>query len=320
MAKVLVIGGAGYIGSHVVKALLKSGHGVAVYDNLSTGQKINLFKEAEFIEGDILDTAALQKAMSGGFDAVVHLAAKKAVGESMEKPEIYSTNNICGSLNILNAMVGCGVRNLVFSSSAAVYGMPEYLPIDEKHPFHPLNYYGFTKLEIEKYMEWYSRLKDFRYMALRYFNAIGYDAEGDIRGREIGSQNLLPIVMDVAAGRREKLSVFGRDYETRDGTCIRDYVHVSDLARAHVLAIEKLMAGAESDSLNLGTGKGTSVDEMIQAAEKVVGRKLNVEYAGRRAGDPAVLVASYDKAKKVLGWEPAYTDVEEIIRTTWNIE
>ncbi len=320
MAKVLVIGGAGYIGSHVVKALLKSGHGVAVYDNLSTGQKINLFKEAEFIEGDILDTAALQKAMSGGFDAVVHLAAKKAVGESMEKPEIYSTNNICGSLNILNAMVGCGVRNLVFSSSAAVYGMPEYLPIDEKHPFHPLNYYGFTKLEIEKYMEWYSRLKDFRYMALRYFNAVGYDAEGDIRGREIGSQNLLPIVMDVAAGRREKLSVFGRDYETRDGTCIRDYVHVSDLARAHVLAIEKLMAGAESDSLNLGTGKGTSVDEMIQAAEKVVGRKLNVEYAGRRAGDPAVLVASYDKAKKVLGWEPAYTDVEEIIRTTWNIE
>ena len=320
MAKVLVIGGAGYIGSHVVKALLKSGHGVAVYDNLSTGQKINLFKEAEFTEGDILDTAALQKAMSGGFDAVVHLAAKKAVGESMEKPEIYSTNNICGSLNILNAMVGCGVRNLVFSSSAAVYGMPEYLPIDEKHPLHPLNYYGFTKLEIEKYMEWYSRLKDFRYMALRYFNAVGYDAEGDIRGREIGSQNLLPIVMDVAAGRREKLSVFGRDYETRDGTCIRDYVHVSDLARAHVLAIEKLMAGAESDSLNLGTGKGTSVDEMIQAAEKVVGRKLNVEYAGRRAGDPAVLVASYDKAKKVLGWEPAYTDVEEIIRTTWNIE
>lgn len=210
MVKVLVVGGAGYIGSHVVKALLQSGHRVTVYDNLSSGQKINLFSEAAFVEADILDFAALDKAMAGQ-EAVVHLAAKKAVGESMEKPELYAENNITGSLNIMKAMLKDGVENMVFSSSAAVYGMPEYLPIDEKHPLRPINFYGFTKYDIEKYMEWYGRLKNFRYLALRYFNAVGYDAEGSIRGREVGSQNLLPIIMDTAAGRREKLMVFGTD-------------------------------------------------------------------------------------------------------------
>ena len=242
MVKVLVVGGAGYIGSHVVKALLQSGHRVTVYDNLSSGQKINLFSEAAFVEADILDFAALDKAMAGQ-EAVVHLAAKKAVGESMEKPELYAENNITGSLNIMKAMLKNGVENMVFSSSAAVYGMPEYLPIDEKHPLRPINFYGFTKYDIEKYMEWYGRLKNFRYLALRYFNAVGYDAEGSIRGREVGSQNLLPIIMDTAAGRREKLMVFGTDYDTRDGTCIRDYIHVTDLARAHVLAVEHLHEG-----------------------------------------------------------------------------
>ena len=250
MVKVLVAGGAGYIGSHVVKALLQNGHRVTVYDNLSSGQRINLFPEAAFVEGDILDFATLDKAMAGQ-DAVVHLAAKKAVGESMEKPELYAENNITGSLNIMKAMLKNGVENMVFSSSAAVYGMPEYLPIDEKHPLNPINFYGYTKYDIEKYMEWYSRLKSFRYMALRYFNAVGYDAEGSIRGREIGSQNLLPIIMDTAAGRREKFSVFGTDYDTRDGTCIRDYIHVTDLARAHVLAIDYLLRGGRSASLNL---------------------------------------------------------------------
>lgn len=320
MANVLVIGGAGYIGSHVVKALLQADHEVCVYDNLSTGQEINLFEKADFVEGDILDYPHLSQTMAQGFDAVVHLAAKKAVGESMVHPEMYSLNNISGSLNIINAMVERGVRNMVFSSSAAVYGMPEYLPIDEKHPLNPLNYYGFTKLEIEKYMEWYAKLKDFAYIALRYFNAVGYDADGDIKGKEIGSQNLLPIVMDVAGGRRDQLSIFGRDYDTADGTCIRDYIHVSDLARAHVLAIEKLLSGAKSESLNLGTGKGTSVAEMLELTEKVIGKKLKVKYESRRAGDPASLIASSKRAEEVLGWTPDYTNVEDIIRTAWKME
>ena len=319
MVKVLVVGGAGYIGSHVVKALLQSGHRVTVYDNLSSGQKINLFSEAAFVEADILDFAALDKAMAGQ-EAVVHLAAKKAVGESMEKPELYAENNITGSLNIMKAMLKNGVENMVFSSSAAVYGMPEYLPIDEKHPLRPISFYGFTKYDIEKYMEWYGRLKNFRYLALRYFNAVGYDAEGSIRGREVGSQNLLPIIMDTAAGRREKLMVFGTDYDTRDGTCIRDYIHVTDLARAHVLAVEHLHEGGCSACLNLGTGRGTTVKEIIAAAEKVTGRKLNVEYAGRRAGDPGMLTASSTEAEKLLGWCPEYTDIEEIIRTMWQVE
>lgn len=220
----------------------------------------------------------------------------------------------------MKAMLKNGVENMVFSSSAAVYGMPEYLPIDEKHPLRPINFYGFTKYDIEKYMEWYGRLKNFRYLALRYFNAVGYDAEGSIRGREVGSQNLLPIIMDTAAGRREKLMVFGTDYDTRDGTCIRDYIHVTDLARAHVLAVEHLHEGGCSACLNLGTGRGTTVKEIIAAAEKVTGRKLNVEYAGRRAGDPGMLTASSAEAEKLLGWRPEYTDIEEIIRTMWQLE
>ena len=202
MAKILVAGGAGYIGSHVVKAILKAGHQAVVYDDLSSGQRINLFPQAEFIQGDILNYAALKEAMSRNIDAVVHLAGKKAVGESMLVPEKYAVNNITGALNIINAMAECGVKYIVFSSSAAVYGMPEYLPVDEKHPLNPINYYGFTKLEFERNLEWYSRLKDFSYMALRYFNAVGYDAEGDIRGKELNPQNLLPIIIEAATGKK----------------------------------------------------------------------------------------------------------------------
>lgn len=320
MAKILVAGGVGYIGSHVVKAILKAGHQALVYDDLSSGQRINLFPQAEFVEGNILDYATLKEAMGRDIDAVVHLAGKKAVGESMIVPEKYAVNNITGALNIINAMTECGVKHIVFSSSAAVYGMPEYLPVDEKHPLNPINYYGFTKLEFEKNLEWYSRLKDFSYMALRYFNAVGYDAQGDVRGKEQNPQNLLPIIIEVATGKRESLSVFGNDYDTRDGTCIRDYVHVTDLAKAHVLALEKLMSGAKSEVINLGTNTGTTVDEVIRAAEKVIGKKLNVKYVERRSGDPATLVASYDKAKEVLGWEPEYKNIEDIVQTTWNME
>ena len=316
--KVLVVGGAGYIGSHVAKALMQSGHSVTVFDNLSSGQKINLFPQNAFVEGDILDYNALCQAMTG-HDAVVHLAAKKAVGESMENPMLYSVNNISGSINILNAMVETGAKYLVFSSSAAVYGMPEKALIDENTPLNPINYYGFTKLEIEKFMQWYDQLKNIKFVALRYFNAVGYDADGDIRGKEINSQNLLPIIMEVLSGKRSELKIFGNDYPTPDGTCIRDYIHVSDLASAHVLALEKLAQGMASQLLNLGTGKGTSVKEMVKAVEKVCGRKVPVVYAPRRAGDPAVLIAAADKARALLGWKPAYTDICKIVQTVYNI-
>lgn len=318
MAKVLVVGGAGYIGSHVVKELMKSGHEVTVFDNLSTGQEINLFQENRFIRGDIRNQEEIAAAMRGQ-DAVVHLAAKKAVGESMENPMKYSDNNINGSLNILNAMVEAGTKYIVFSSSAAVYGMPEKEEVDEDCPIAPINYYGFTKAEIEKFMGWYDRLKGLKYVALRYFNAVGYDADGDIRGREVNPQNLLPIIMEVAEGKRDKLKIFGSDYPTRDGTCIRDYIHVSDLATAHVLAIEKLMSGMPSQALNLGTGSGTSVKEMLTAAEQALGKKIPAEYAPRRPGDPAVLIASAAKAREFLGWEAKYGKDERgmisIIRT-----
>lgn len=320
MKKVLVIGGAGYIGSHVVKALLEDGFAVTVYDNLSTGQRCNLFSNAEFVEGDIGNYELLKKTMSQGFDAVVHLAGKKAVGESMENPQLYAGNNINGSINIFNAMVDTGAKNIVFSSTSAVYGMPQYLPIDEKHPIDPMSFYGFTKYEIERVMNWYSRLKDFNYIALRYFNAVGYAADGSITGREKNPQNLLPIIMEVATGVREKLYVFGDDYDTPDGTCIRDYIHVEDLASAHVAAIKKLLAEPKSYSINLGTNTGTSVLEMIQSAERVAGRKINYEMAPRRAGDPSKVVATNGYAREILGWQPKYTNIDDIVRTTWNLE
>lgn len=320
MYKILVIGGAGYIGSHVVKALLADGFAVTVYDNLSTGQTCNLFNNAEFIKGDIADYALLEHTMSKGFDAVVHLAAKKAVGESMENPQLYAYTNISGSINIFNAMVNNGVKNVVFSSTSAVYGLPKYLPLDEKHPINPLSFYGFTKREIEKVMDWYSKLKDFNYISLRYFNAVGYAADGSITGREKNPQNLLPIIMEVATGKRDKVFVFGNDYDTDDGTGVRDYIHVEDLARAHVSAIKKLIKDNKSYIINLGTNSGTSVLEMIKSAERVIGRKIAYEIAPRREGDPSKVVATNNLAKELLGWEPEYTDIDEIVKTTWGLE
>ena len=318
--KILVIGGAGYIGSHVQKQLLDEGFGVVVFDDLSTGHECNILKGATFIKGDILDKTAVDDVMSIGFDGVIHLAAKKAVGESMEHPEIYAENNLSGAINILNAMVKYDVKNIVFSSTAAVYGMPQYLPIDEKHTINPINYYGYTKYCIEQNLDWFAKLGKINYAVLRYFNAVGYDATGVITGREKNPQNLLPIIMEVATGKRDSLSIFGNDYETNDGTCIRDYIHVSDLATAHTLAIRKLMADNNSFVVNLGTGNGTSVKEIVDAVEKVSGKKLNYVYADRRAGDPAKLTANADKAHSLLGWEPKYTNVEDIIRTVWNLE
>lgn len=316
--KVLVIGGAGYIGSHVVKELMAKNHEVTVFDNLSSGLIQNLFKKNEFIAGDILHPEDLDKAFARGFDAFIHLAAFKAAGESMIFPEKYSINNINGTLNILNAAVAHNCLNMVFSSSAATFGEPQYLPIDENHPKNPENYYGFTKLKIEEFMGWYDKLKNLKFAALRYFNAAGYDPEGVIYGLERNPANLIPVMMEVACGKRGKLKVFGSDYDTRDGTCIRDYIHVTDLASAHVLALEYIAKNKKSLTLNLGTGKGITVTEMLEATRRITGKEIPAEYVGRRAGDPAQLTASSKLAKEVLGWEPKYSDVDTLIKSTYD--
>ena len=315
--KVLVIGGAGYIGSHVVKELMAKGHQITVFDNLSSGLKQNLFKGNGFIKGDILNIKALDKAFAKGFDAFIHLAAFKAAGESMVCPEKYSVNNISGTISIMNSAVSHGCLKMVFSSSAATFGEPQYLPIDENHPQNPENYYGFTKLEIERFMGWYDKIRGLKYAALRYFNAAGYDPEGVLYGLEKNPANLLPVMMEVAAGIREKLKVFGNDYPTRDGTCIRDYIHVTDLARAHVMALEYISSKNESLTLNLGTGNGITVTEMLAATRRITGKEIPADYVERRAGDPAQLTAKSDLAFEKLGWKAEYSDVDTLIDSTW---
>lgn len=316
--KVLVIGGAGYIGSHVVKELMTRGHRITVFDNLSTGLIQNLFKENDFIAGDIMHKDDLDKAFSREFDAFIHLAAWKAVGESMEYPEKYSENNITGTLNILNAAICHNCKKMIFSSTAAVYGSPNYLPVDEKHQTIPENFYGFTKLEIEKFIAWYSQLKGLNYAVLRYFNAAGYDPDGVLYGLEKKPSNLLPVIMETAAGIRNKMSVFGTDWNTRDGTCIRDYIHVSDLASAHAMALDYISEKKENLTINLGTGNGITVKEMLETAERITGKKINAEFVSRRAGDPAVVTASAEKAKELLGWKTKYSNVDTLVSSTWN--
>lgn len=317
--KILVIGGAGYIGSHVVLALMAEKYNVSVYDNMSSGQKENLFPENQFILGDILDEDKLIKVMKEGFDCIIHLAAFKAAGESMIKPEKYSVNNITGTLNILNAASVTGIQNIVFSSSAAVYGSPQYLPIDEKHPTIPDNYYGYTKLSIEGFLDWYDKLKDIKFAALRYFNAAGYNTEGKITGLEQNPANLLPVIMEVSAGIREKLQIFGNDYDTRDGSGIRDYIHVTDLAKAHVMALKYIINNKKSLTVNLGSDKGVSVLEMLESARKISGKDIPSEIVGRRAGDPATLYATSKNALEILNWKAEFSDVETLIQSTWEI-
>lgn len=315
---VLIIGGAGYIGSHVARTFADAGHAVDVFDNLSTGSLDNLFPEYGFIQGDILNPDALRAAMAKGYDAIVHLAAAKAAGESMIRPEKYSTQNISGTVNILNAASEAGVRRIVFSSSAATYGEPKYLPIDEAHPTDPANYYGYTKLEIERMLGWYDRLKGMRFAALRYFNAAGYDPDGRVHGLEKNPANLIPVIMEVAAGMRKDLEVFGTDYDTPDGSGVRDYVHVSDLAAAHLSALEYMTRADESLTVNLGSESGLSVLEILEAARRITGREIPERISGRRAGDPAKLVASSEKARRALGWQARHSDLETLVTTTWN--
>jgi UDP-glucose 4-epimerase len=314
---VLIIGGAGYIGSHVVREFLDRGQSVTVFDNLSSGLRENLFPEAAFIHGDILDYPGLLRAASGSFNALVHLAAFKAAGESMVKPEKYSVNNLSGTVNILNAAAETGIKNIIFSSSAAVYGEPEYLPIDEQHPCRPENYYGFTKLEIERIMGWYDRLKGIRFASLRYFNAAGYDPKGRITGLEQNPANLIPVIMEAAWGIRKELRIFGNDYNTRDGTCVRDYIHVSDLAAGHAAALDYISKNDKSLTVNLGSETGTTVTEIVEAARRITGRPIPAVISERRPGDPATLTASAKLARELLGWRTGYSGIEILIETTW---
>jgi UDP-glucose 4-epimerase len=326
---ILIIGGAGYIGSHVARELLDRGHQVTVFDNLSSGLRENLFPEAAFVHGDILDYTALSRAMRGpsvvegrsggqeGFQALVHLAAFKAAGESMLRPEKYSLNNISGTINILNAACETGIRYVVFSSSAAVYGEPRYLPVDEKHPTEPENYYGFTKLEIERFLLWYEKLKGIRFASLRYFNAAGYDVKGRITGLEQNPANLIPAIMEAACGTRRELRIFGNDYDTPDGTCIRDDVHVNDLAAGHAAALDYIGKNDRSLTLNLGSETGSSVTEVLECARRVTGMPIPAVIAARRPGDPAKLTASSSLARELLGWKAEHSDLETLVQTSW---
>lgn len=316
--RIAVIGGAGYIGSHTVRELLDQGHQVAVFDNLSSGLRQNLYAEASFVHGDILNYLSiltfLQKFQPEG---LVHMAAFKAAGESMIHPEKYSVNNITGSLNILNAAVETGVQYFVFSSSAAVYGAPCYMPVDEKHPTIPENYYGYTKLAIEQYLYWYEKLKGIRFAALRYFNAAGYDVKGRMKGLEQNPANLIPVVMEVAAGKRASMQVFGNDYSTLDGTGVRDYIHVNDLAIGHCMAFDYLQKKQKSLVVNLGVQKGFSVLDVIRETERITGQKVNYSIVARREGDPAELIANPQLAHELLGWKAQYSDLSTILETTW---
>ncbi len=313
--KVLVVGGAGYIGSHVVKALRDAGKSPVVFDNLSSGLRENLLPEIPFILGDTLFPEQLKPAMSG-VDSIIHMAALKAAGESMTEPEKYAKNNISGTVNLLNAATAAKVKYFVFSSSAAVYGEPQYLPLDEAHPAEPLNFYGYTKLIIENLLRWYSQLRGMRFSSLRYFNAAGYDVDGELNGLEHEPNNLLPIVLETIMGRREKVEVFGTDYDTRDGSCIRDYIHVSDLADAHLRALDYLKCENQDLVVNLGTSKGLSVLEIMQIAREVSGAEFKYTLGPRRAGDPAVVLAKADLAAELLGWRAKHSNAQTLLETS----
>ncbi|MDY0303486.1 MAG: UDP-glucose 4-epimerase GalE [Sphaerochaeta sp.] len=317
--KVLLFGGAGYIGTHVALEFLQRGDDVGIFDNFSSGLRSNVDNRATLYEGDIRNKDEVVKALEDGWDTIIHLAAFKAAGESMVSPIKYSENNITGSLNLITAAIETGVKNFILSSSAAVYGEPQYLPVDEQHPTKPTNYYGYTKLAIEENLAWYSELKKLNYVSLRYFNAAGYDPEMRMLGLEKNPANLIPVVMEVAAGIRPNMLVFGTDYDTHDGTGVRDYVHVTDLARGHVLAADYLAAEKGNLVVNLGSEAGLSVGEIIETARSITGREINVEYVGRRPGDPAKLVASSKRAHKALGWKAEYSSVDSIIETTWRV-
>ena len=312
--RILVTGGAGYVGGTVAQLMLDQGHQVVIYDNLCHAHRSMIPAEAEFVEGDLADRAAMEKLLHTGIDGVMHFAALIEAGESMKKPEIYFRNNTASALTLFEAMLATGVQRLVFSSTAAVYGEPESTPIREDAPLWPTNAYGESKLLVEHMLGWLNRIHGFRYASLRYFNVAGaIEGRGEAHEPE---SHIIPLILDVALGRRQSIKVFGRDYPTPDGTCIRDYIHVQDLAHAHLLALDALK---ERDKLiyNLGNGVGFSVREVIESARRVTGHPIPVEECPRRPGDPAVLIASSEKIGAELGWKPEYTSLDEIIESAW---
>lgn len=316
---VLVAGGAGYIGSHVVKMLLDQGEDVVIVDNLQTGHKDAIDERARFYEGDIRDPEFLDDVFNKeNIEAVIHFAANSLVGESMQDPLKYYNNNLYGTMVLLDRMIKHDIDKIVFSSTAATYGEPEKVPIEETDKTEPTNTYGETKLAMEKMFKWTAGATPLRYVSLRYFNACGADESGQIGEDHAPETHLIPLILQVPLGKREKISIYGDDYDTDDGTCIRDYIHVTDLADAHIRALNYLREGGESDIFNLGSGNGFSVNEMVEAARKVTGHPIPAEVVERRAGDPAVLIAKSDKAKSVLGWQPEKDDIEVIIKDAWN--
>lgn len=316
--KILVTGGAGYIGSHAVYGLIDKGYEVIVVDNLETGYKEAVHPEAVFYEGDIRDATFLDNVFEHEkIEGVIHFAANSLVGESMEKPLKYFDNNVHGTQRLLEAMIRHHVQNIVFSSTAATYGEPDEVPITEAHKTEPINAYGETKRVMEKLIEWASRAESINYVSLRYFNVAGAHSSGAIGESHNPETHLIPIILQVPLGRRDHLSIYGNDYPTADGTCIRDYIHIEDLIEAHILAMEKLIHGGESGIYNLGTGTGYSINQMLEAARKVTGHEIPAKVTERRAGDPAVLVASNNAAKEALGWVPKWTNIEDIIESAW---
>ena len=313
--KILVIGGAGYIGSHTVLELCEEGEDVTVFDNLSSGHLLNIDSRAEFIQGDILKNEDLKDIFCQEFEAVFHFAALKAAEKSMVEPGKYATSNITGTINILNKILENNIKYFIFSSSAAVYGMPEYLPVDEKHPINPINFYGYTKLAIENLLHWYSNLKGIRFGALRYFNAAGYDMQGRIKGLEKNPANLLPVVMESAIGIRDTMDIYGDDYNTPDGTGIRDYIHVNDLAIAHVRALNYIVEKQENLTLNLATGMGYSVLEVIKNIQEIIGKNIKYKIIDRRPGDAAELTSISNLANEKLNWECKYSDINAILQS-----
>ena len=317
--KILVTGGAGYIGGHTARLLIHQGYDVTVADNLSRGHRHNV-DPARLVELDLADTAGLRRLMrERQFDAVIHFAAYIAVGESTRVPELYFANNTCGTLSLLTAMIECGVRRLVFSSTAAVYGLPDRAPIPEDNPFAPINPYGESKVMVEKMLAWFDRIHNLRSVCLRYFNAAGADPEGAIGEEHDPETHLIPLILR-AVKTGNPVTVFGTDYDTPDGTCLRDYIHVNDLAAAHILAVESLMADGPSAAFNVGVGRGYSVMEVIRAAESVTGKSVPYVVGPRREGDPAVLVADSAKLQAALGWRPRFTDLRQIVDTAWQFE
>lgn len=319
MKKILVVGGAGYIGSHMVKMLGQKDCSVTTLDDLSSGHRDSVLS-GDFIQGNVGDRTLLDSVFSRGFDAVMHFASFIQVGESMLSPAKYYQNNLVNTLTLLDAMHAHGVERFIFSSTAATFGEPEYSPIDERHPQQPINPYGRTKLMVEQVLADYEKAYGLRSVCLRYFNAAGADPAGQLGERHEPETHLIPLVMQVASGRRPHIGVFGRDYDTPDGTCIRDYIHIYDLCSAHWLALESLLNGAGSQAYNLGNGQGFSVQEVIDTVHKVTGRPIAVVNEPRRAGDPARLVADSRLVREKLGWQPRYTDLTTIVDHAWRWE